>query len=97
MAFIQLIDIHTDQFTQIEALDKEWERQTEGRNTVRRTIITQDRDDPQHYAVLVFFDSHDEAMENSRLPETHEMSAKMAALATKPFVFTDLDVIDDRT
>jgi hypothetical protein len=97
MAFIQIIDIHTDQFAQLDALDKEWERRTEGRRNVRRTIVTQDRTNPTHYVVVVFFDSYEEAMANSQLPETHEISAKMAALATKPFSFADLDVIDDRS
>jgi hypothetical protein len=44
----------------------------------------------------VFFDSYDEAMENSNHPVTQEFSQKMMALSDGAPVFYDLDVVEDR-
>ena len=97
MSFIQIIECHTSRIAELQALDDEWEQATEGRRTLRRSIIAQDRSDPNRYLVLALFDSFESATENSNLPETAEVSAKMAALVDGPMVFHDLDVIEDRT
>jgi hypothetical protein len=47
--------------------------------------------------VLAFFDSYESAMENSNLAETTEFGQKQGALVDGPMLFTDLDVIDDRS
>jgi hypothetical protein len=44
----------------------------------------------------VFFDSYESAMENSGLPETKALSARMAELADGPATFRNLDVLDER-
>ena len=95
MAFIQVIEFRTSDYDQIRALDDEWERSTEGKRTARRSIVTRDRNDPDRYLVMVFFDSYESAMENSQLPETGEFAAKAGALVDG-MSFTDLDVVDDR-
>ena len=97
MAFIQIVEARTSNIDALRALDDEWERATEGKRTARRSILTQDRNDPSRHLIIVFFDSHESAMENSNLPETHEFAAKWAALVDGPMVFHDLDVIDDRS
>lgn len=61
---------------------------------MRRSIVTQDRHDPERYLVLAFFDDYDSAMTNSSLPQTAEFGAKQAALCETPLAFTDLDVVD---
>ena len=81
----------------MEALSAELEDRTEGRYTVRRSIRTQDRDDPSRFMVIVFFDSYESAMENSNLPETTEFSQKMAELLDGPPTFYNLDVVEDKT
>lgn len=96
MSFIQIIDIHTTNFDEIDALDRAWERDTAGRSTVRRNIVTRDRNDPNHYVVLVFFDCYESAMANSDLPETSALAEKLGALVDGPPSFLDLDVVDDR-
>ena len=96
MSFIQIIDVHTTKFEEIDALDRAWELDTAGRSTVRRTIVTRDHDDPNHHVVVVFFDSHESAMANSDLPETSALAEKIAALVDGPATFLDLDVVDDR-
>jgi hypothetical protein len=96
MAFIQIIDFRSKEYDQIHALDEEYGRSTEGKRTVRRSIFTRDRNDPDHYQVIVFFDSYESAMENSQLPETQAISEKLAAISESA-TFHDLDVIEDRS
>lgn len=57
--------------------------------------MTQDSSDPGRYFVLVFFDSYESAMENSRLPETQATAERYMKITTGPAVFHDLDVIGD--
>ena len=96
MAFVQLIDMRTNKVDEIQRLETEWEKATEGRRTLRRSIIGRDRNDPEHYVILAFFDDYDSAMVNSNLPETADFGQKQAALLDVPMQFTDLDVIDER-
>ena len=97
MAFIQIVDLHTSKLDEIKALEEEWRGATEGKRTLRRSIVTRDRKDPDHYLVLAFFDSFESAMENSQLPETESFGARQAALADQPMEFVDLDVVEDRS
>ena len=46
---------------------------------------------------FVFFDSYDDAMKNSNLPGTQEISGKMMALTDGAPTFYNLDVIEDRS
>jgi len=96
MAFVQLIDMRTKKVDEIQQLETEWEKATEGRRTLRRSIVGRDRNDPEHYVVIAFFDDYDSAMVNSNLPETGEFGQKQAALLDGAMQFTDLDVIEER-
>jgi quinol monooxygenase YgiN len=96
MSFIQIIECRTDNAEELQAIDREWEQATEGKRTLRRSIVTQDRNDPKRYVVITFFDSYESAMENSKLPETQACAERYAA-ATESVSFSDLDVIDDRS
>lgn len=96
MQFIQIIESRTKHVDEILALEQEWEKATEGKRTLRRSIITRDRNDPDRYLVLAFFDDYESAMVNSNLPETAEFGQKQQALTEGPMTFTDLDVIEER-
>ena len=96
MGFVQIIDFRTSDIDGIKKGGEEWEAATEGKRTVRRQIVAQDRNDPSHYLIIVFFDSHESAMENSQLPETQASAEKFAAL-TEAVSFVDLDVLEDRS
>jgi len=96
MAFVQIIDMHTSDFEAINKLEDEWRAATEGKRTLRRSIVARDRNDAKHYVVLAFFDSYESAMTNSNLPETSDFGQKQSALLDGPIQFTDLDVIEDR-
>jgi len=97
MEFVQIIEMRTKKVDEITQLEREWEKATEGKRTLRRSIITRDRNDPDRHLVFAFFDSYDSAMVNSNLPETTEFGRKQSALLDGPMQFTDLDVIDDRS
>ena len=93
---IQIMEVHTTKLDQLLELQRRWEKDTEGKRTLRRQILTRDRSDPTRYRVLAFFDSHESAMVNSNLPETQLIAAELDSLADGPITFTDLDVIEDR-
>ena len=96
MEFIQIIEMRTSKFDELNALEDEWRKATEGKRTLRRSIIARDRNDPERYLILAFFDDYESAMVNSNLPETAEFGQKQSALLDGPMVFTDLDVIEDQ-
>jgi quinol monooxygenase YgiN len=97
MAFIQIIESFTEDPEAMQALTDEYEKASAGKGTARRSIVTRDRNHPNRYVVIVFFDSYESAMENSARPETQELAGKMSALVTAPPVFHDLDIIEDRS
>jgi hypothetical protein len=96
MAFIQIIEGRTTRADELMALEEEWRQATEGKRTLRRSIVTRDRNDPDKYVIIAFFDSYESAMVNSNLPETNEFGRKQEALLDGPMVFTDLDVVEDQ-
>jgi hypothetical protein len=94
MAFIQIIDIRTPKYDEVDRLGQEWEAAATD-NTARRRIVVRDRQVADRYLIIVFFDSYEEAMQNSDDPATQEFAQKMAALVDGPPTFLDLDVIED--
>jgi hypothetical protein len=95
MAFVQIIEYKTSKFDEIKEVDRQWMAATEGKRRLRRQIVTSDRKDPNRYLLFAFFDSYEEAMENSALPETEMFSARYADLVDGPIMFHDLDVLLD--
>ena len=95
--FVQIMDMRTDNIDAVRRVDDEWERATEGKNTVRRRILCQDRDDPSRYLNIVFFDSYESAMQNSALPETDRLSTTLDAALDGPPIFVNLDVLEDES
>ena len=57
-----------------------------------KATITEDRNRPGHYFVIVEFDSYEEAMKNSDDPATGEYAEKINSLLTGERIFHDLDV-----
>jgi hypothetical protein len=95
MAFIQIIDMQTSNYDEISELEQQWRKATDGKRTLRRSIVARDRKNPKHYVVIAFFDDYDSAMVNSNLPETNEFGTKQNALLDAPMQFLDLDVLED--
>jgi hypothetical protein len=97
MAFIQIIEFSTTRMEEGTPHVEAWEKATEGKRTAQRAVLCRDRNDPNHYFNVVFFDSHEAAMENSNMPETQELAQKLSELTDGPPTFYDLDVVYDRT
>jgi hypothetical protein len=97
MAFVQIIEMRTTKVDELMGLAREWEKATEGKRTLRRSLVGRDRNDPDRYLILAFFDDYDSAMANSNLPETTDFGQKQSVLVEGGRKFTDLDIIDDRT
>jgi quinol monooxygenase YgiN len=97
MAFVQIIEMRTKNYEELQALGDEFFAATEGKRTLQRSNVTRDRNDPDRYLILAFFDSYESAMENSNLPETAAFAEKQMPLLDGPPTFYDLDVIEDRT
>jgi quinol monooxygenase YgiN len=93
VGFIQIMEVTTSRFDELEQLHEQWLRDTAGRRTVRREQIARDRDRPDTYVIIVEFDSFESAMENSDLPETAAIAQGIAELVEAPTVFRNLDVI----
>ena len=96
MAFVQIIEFRTSKFDEMQRIGNEWEAAAGDDSKARRRVLCRDRNDDGHYLNIVFFDSYDEAMENSNHPVTQEFSQKMMALADGAPTFYDLDVVEDR-
>ena len=91
MAFVQIIELKTSRFEEFRALEREWEKATEGKRTVQRSVVTRDRNDPSRYVLVIFFDSYESAIQNSELAETREFASRQGALVDGSMVFHDLD------
>jgi len=97
MAFIQIMELQTSKIDEIQAAVDEWEKTTEGKRTVQRSFVCKDRDNPRRHFVVVFFDSYEDAMKNSALPETDALSKTTIGLADGALNFFNLDVIEERS
>jgi hypothetical protein len=94
MTFVQIISMHTDRFDEMAALESEWKAATEGRRTLLAEQAYVDRHDPRHFVVVNEFESYEQAMINSDLPETTALAAGLQELADGPADFQDLELIE---
>lgn len=93
MKFVQIIDYKTERFDGVNQLMDKWVEQTKGKRTATHNIIGKDRSEANHYVEIVEFPSYEEAMKNSKLPETDQTFREMVALCDGMPSFTDLDVV----
>ncbi|MGW3626610.1 ester cyclase [Streptomyces sp. NPDC000880] len=95
MKFVQIIDCKTERFDDMDRLMDRWVEQTQGKRTATHSLIGKDRDDGSHFVEIVEFPSYEEAVKNSKLPETDRIFQEMVALCDEMPTFTDLDVVRD--
>ena len=60
--------------------------------TAQRGTFTKDRDRPNTYVQIVEFPSYEDAMANSKLPQTATFAEKLRRLCDRPMDFRNLDV-----
>ena len=96
MPFVQIIEYRTDKIDDLRKVGDEWEAAAGSSRTARRRLLCQDRDTTGRYFSIVFFDSYDSAMENSRLAVTEDFSQRLSALTTGGPTFYNLDVLEDK-
>ena len=96
MSFVQIIEMRSKNYDELQAIGDEFFTATEGRRTLQRSLVARDRNDPDRYFILAFFDSYESAMENSNLPETAALAEKQMKLLDAPPTFYDLDIIEER-
>ena len=85
--FVQIIEMKTSRYDEVDKLTDEWRAQTQGRRATGRAMVTKDRDTPNTYVVVVEFPSHEAAMKNNDLPETAQFAEQMAKLCDAPPTF----------
>jgi hypothetical protein len=95
MAFVQIIEFRTQDLEGVRKLDQEWLQATAGKRTARRQIVARDRNQADRYLAIVFFDSFESAMENSKLAETDGLARSYSAFVDGQPIFYDLDIISD--
>ncbi len=93
MMFVQIIEVKTNRFEELEALHETWKAETEGQRTTISERICKDRDEPDSYVMIVEFPSHEAAMKNNDLPATAKIAEGMTALADAPLTFRNLDLL----
>jgi predicted ester cyclase len=95
MKFVQIIDCKTERFDELDRLMDQWVEQTKGKRTATHSLVGKDRTDGSHIVEIVEFPSYEEAMKNSKLPETDRIFQEMVALCDGMPSFTDLNVVRD--
>lgn len=91
--FVQIIEYETDKPEEMKALRNEMQDDMgEAAPNFGRLVVTQDRDNPRRYLIIVEFPSYEEAMANSNRPEVDAMAQKMNALTKGGAKYHNLDV-----
>lgn len=97
MKFAQELEFTTSRIDEMMELERDWRSRTEAIRPESVEFFTRDRDRPNTYVMFVVWDSFETAMKNNDLPETDEMSRRMAELCDGPVTFRNLDVLEERT
>ncbi len=95
--FVQIIEFTTSRPEEVRTLLERFQEQRRASGEavpVTRGTPTADRDRPGVYLNIVEFPSYEEAMANSKRPETSEFAGAMAELCDGPPRFYNLDVLD---
>lgn len=93
MEFVQIIEYESDRPEDVEALAEQWWRMGRPRHGPHRVTIVRDRERPNRYLTIAEFASHEEAMQNSELPETGRFAVRLRELSRGEPQFLDLDVV----
>jgi quinol monooxygenase YgiN len=90
--FVQIMEFETSRIDELEALSRAMQEERGDDLLASKATITEDRDRPGHFFIIVEFDSYEEAMKNSDDPATGKYAEQMNALLAAPPSFRNLDV-----
>jgi predicted outer membrane protein len=90
--FVQIMEIKTSRIEDVEAFAKRMQEERGDALLSNKATVTEDRDRPGYYLIIVEFDSYERAMENSKDPETGKYAQQMIELLDGPPKFYNLDV-----
>lgn len=97
MSFVQVIDYKSSKPDEIRRIHDEWTEATKRKRSAKRLLLAKYHDDPSSFCEIVFFDSYEDAMENSRLPETEEFAKRLGDAIDGEPTYVDLDVVEETT
>jgi len=95
MAFVQIMSYTTTKRDEMEAALVQWLEDTRDVRRARKRLLLRDRSAANRYVEIVFFDSYEDAMHNSKLPATEALSRSFTELSEDGFHFEDFDVVTD--
>jgi len=90
--FVQIMEFKTSRIDEVEALSKKMQQDRGDSFLANKATVTEDRDRPGTYVVIIEFDSYEKAMENSNDPETDKSAKDLADLIDGSPKFYNLDV-----
>jgi hypothetical protein len=90
--FVQIMEFDTSRIDEVEALSRKLQQERGDALLASKATVTEDRDRPGHYFVIVEFGSYEEAMRNSNDPATSRYAEELGALLDGPPTFHNLDV-----
>ena len=93
MRFTQIIEFSTSRIDDFNNTLEAWMIRTGGTRIPHHAVLSKDRNADGRYLLTVEFASHDNAMENSKRPETSEFAAFLTEISDVPLTFRNLDVI----
>lgn len=95
MAFVQVIDYETSNRDAVDRVHDEWKKATAGKRNAKRVLRGKYHDDPNRFCDIVFFDSYEDAMRNSDLPETQEFAKKLQSAVDGEPQYWNLDITEE--
>lgn len=90
--FVQIMEFRTSRIDEVEALSRRMQEERGDAFLANKATITEDRERPGTYLVIIEFDSYEVAMKNSNDPETDKATKELATLLDGPPKFYNLDV-----
>lgn len=97
MSFIQILEMRTKNIDEIKALYEPWERATRGRRTLRRSLLTRDRNDPHQCGSSGSSTPTNPRWRTRTSPRPPRSPTRQPRWPTIPSPFHDLEVLDDRS
>jgi quinol monooxygenase YgiN len=101
MTFMQTISFTTSRMDEMQQLmddfaDVQMSNPAENHGFIRSQVL-KDRDNADAFMVVAEFETYEQAMENSRAPETDAFAKKMAELCDGPPSFGNYDKIKEES